>query len=71
MMVTGVCIITHPLDTREPTIKRITLINIPILQQLVLFMDELNISMLVGMTVMLMRVMAIQDTHMATQTVMT
>jgi hypothetical protein len=70
MTVTVVCIITRSAELAELTIKRITLINIPILQQLVLFMDELNISMLVGMTVMLMRVMAIQDTHMATQTVM-
>jgi hypothetical protein len=34
-------------------------------------MDELNIFMLVGMTDMLMRVMVIQGTHIATQTVMT
>jgi hypothetical protein len=71
MMVTVECIIMHRAVTLEPTIKRITLINIPTLQQLVPFMDELSTSMLVGTTGMLMRVMATQATHMVTQTVMT
>jgi hypothetical protein len=70
MMVTGVYTITHPLDTQELTTRRITLINIPTLQQLAPFMDALNISMQGGPTVMLMWVMVIQGTHILTQTVM-
>jgi hypothetical protein len=70
MMVTGVCIITHPLDTRELTTRQITPINIRTLQQLAPFMDALSIFTLVGMTVMLMRLMAIQDTLTVMQTVM-
>ena len=71
MMVTVECIIMHRAVTLEPTIKQITLINIPILQQLVPFMDELSTFMLVGTTDMPMQVMATQATHMVTQTVMT
>jgi hypothetical protein len=71
MMVTGVYTITHPLDTREPTIRQITPINIHTLQQLALFMEELSIFMQVGLMVMHMWLTVTQDTHMVTQTGMT
>lgn len=70
-MVTGVCTITHPLDTQELTIRQTTLISILIQQQLVLFMEELSISMRAGTTVTPMQDMATQGIHMDTQTGMT
>jgi hypothetical protein len=70
MTVTVVCIITRSAELAELTIKRITLINIPILQQLVLFMDELNIFMQVATKDIVVLGMVTQDTRMATQTVM-
>jgi hypothetical protein len=70
MTVTVVCIITRSAELAELTIKRITLINIPILQQLVLFMDELNIFMQVATKDIVVLGMVTQDTRIATQTVM-
>ncbi len=70
MMVTGACIITRSAELAELTIKRITLTNIPTLQQLAPFMEELNIFMQAATKDIAVLGMVTQDTRMATQTVM-